>query len=222
VTVSGVVSVTEKLTWPELFVTQGLAWQVMLDDVPELPASVTALPASRVPEESFSVTVIVELATPSATAEDGLAAVVEELAMPAGTPKVTVLELAEVVPLAGSLATYVTASGMVSVARKNASPRRFVVEDAGVTTECVPVLPARVTCWPGKKLPPLSATWTTANAADNPSAGTEAGLALTEMNPGAVGTGVKLTNAVCATSTPSVTSVATSVADPTAKLLTLK
>ena len=133
------------------------------------PETVMVLPGVGLPNESFSVTVIVAAVCPSAGSEDGFAEIPALTA--GGTLKVTEVVLARVTPSVVSTALKDKASALASVTEKMAVPLLTEVVALAGDICALPPEALSVTFLPLTRLPFASRRVTTMDTALAPSAG---------------------------------------------------
>ena len=201
---SATVSVTVKLAWPEPFVTPETV--VIVEEPPDL-ASVTVLPATGFDCASRSVTVTVELVEPSAVTEAGAAETLDWAAVTGPAAKLTDAVWLTVTESVVSVAVYVVDSATVSVTVNVATPEPLLTPETVAISDEPPDF-VSVTALPGTGLPFASRSVAVRVEADVPSAVTAAGAAVSVDWPALAEPAEKVTDAVCATVTPSVVSVA--------------
>ena len=216
----GVVDVTVKVTTP--FVVEGPEAAEIVSVAPRLEASVTVLPGTGVLLPVKRMTVIVDVVMPSAGIGVGKAVTVELVGLGTKGAKFTVAVCA------------ITILSVVSVAVKEGEPT-VVDSTVNVTTPFVPEAPeaadivsvaprleASVTVLPETGLLFASFKVTLIVEAATPSAGNEVGEAVRVELAALTAPTVKTTVAVCATTIPSVVSVAVKMLGPAVVELTVK
>ena len=179
--------------------------------VPSVPARLTVLPGTGLLLPSRRVTVIVELATPSATTEVGLAVTVEAVADTVPTVKVTAAVCVTVIASVVSVAVIVLVPAVVD----RTVPVVWPFASVGVVgCVIVPSVAARLTVFPLTGLLFASRKVTVIVDAVVPSATTLAGLAVTVEAVADTAPAVNVTDAVWVSVIVSVVSVAVSVLVP--------
>jgi hypothetical protein len=179
--------------------------------VPSVTAKLTVLPATGLLFASRKVTVIVEVATPSAVTVVGLAVTVEAVADTAPAVKVTDAVWVTVIVSVVSVAVIVLVPAVVD----RTVPVVWPLASVGVVgCVIVPSVAARLTVFPLTGLLFASRSVTVTVDVATPSAATLAGLAVTLEALADTAPAVKVTAAVCVTVIVSVVSVAVIVAVP--------
>src|SRR3954471_6263836 len=204
VTVSATASLTLKVACPAASVVPET---VLIVELPDPAASVTALPASGCPKASRIVAVSVDVVLSSAVSEAGAAARLEPDAEAGPAWKSTDAVCVIVVESVESVAVYVTVSTLESLTVKVATPLAFVDMLPGAIVEKPPPCPSE-TVFPATRLPCASFSVTVIVAVVEPSASTEPGLVASVDVDALTAPGTNWTSAVWATVSESVVSVA--------------
>jgi hypothetical protein len=209
VAVPAVVERTVPVVWP--LASVAAAGCVSVSAAPREEASVTVLPLTGLPLASRSVTVIVDVATPSAATVAGLAVTVDIVADTAPAVNVTDTVCVTVIASVVSVAVIVLVPAVVDRIVPVVCPFASVAAAGCVT---VPSVAARLTVLPLTGFPFASRNVTVIIAVARPSAVTVVGLAVTVEVVADTPPAVKVTVTVCVTVIVSVTSVAVIVLVP--------
>jgi hypothetical protein len=212
VLVPTVVDLTVPVVWP-LASVAAAGW-VTVSRAPREDVSVTVLPLTGLPLPSRSVTVIVEVATPSAVTVAGLAVTVDVVAETAPAVNVTDAVCVSVMVSVVSVAVIVLVPAVVERIAPVVWPAASVAAAGCVIVSVAPREEVRLTVFPLTGLPLLSRSVTVIIDVATPSAATVPGLTATVDVVADTAPAVNVTAAVCVTVTLSVVSVAVIVLVP--------
>jgi hypothetical protein len=182
--------------------------------VPSVAARLTVLPLTGLLFASRKITVIVDVATPSAVTVVGLAVTVDVVADTAPTVNVTEAVWVTVIVSVVSVAVIVAVPAVVEAIVPVVCPAASVAAAGGVSVSMPPRDEARLTALPATGLPLASRSVTVIVDVATPSATTVVGLAVTVEALADTAPAVKVTLAVGMSVTVSVTSVAVIVLVP--------